>query len=95
MKPFNEKNKIKIESDEDFNLVVEDMFQEFLESLIKNDWAKTRLKDDDLLVDGFEFRYTQRAMKLIERYKHRMCKIGDRHFPDGDIRCESHLYVEV
>lgn len=94
MKPFNTKNKLLIETDDDFNMVVEDMFTEFLKDLSKKDWATRPIEDDDSCDNGIEYVYTTRAMRLIDRYKSRMCKVGNAHFPDGDIECESYMYVE-
>lgn len=96
MKPFSERNKIKIESNQDFNLVADDMFTEFLESITDKKWGTRPINEDDFGVDdAIAFMYSDRAEKLIERYRQRMCKVGNTHFPDGDIECNSHLYVEM
>ena len=94
MKPFSEKNKIKIESDEDFNLVADDMFTEFLEGLIIEKGMTRKPREDDMVDEGLEFVYTEKAMRLIETYRRRICRVGNHHFPNGDIVCESWLYIE-
>jgi len=93
MKPFN-KDK-GIENDYDYSCIASELFECFLEQLIR-DLSMTREinEDDDLVPDRCAFVYTQKAVRVIENYRNRLYRIGEAHFPDGDINISSYLYNE-
>lgn len=95
---MNQFNKDKgIEDVDDFNCYVEEQFTCFLIELIK-DPSMTRPinEDDDVGDDEVKFIYTNKAIKIIDRYKSRIHKIGEAHFPNDllEIECESYMYKE-
>jgi hypothetical protein len=88
--------RIEIKESDDLCSIMEDMFHEFLESLIEKPWATRPVDEDDPgeAADAASFMYTDTAMGMIERYKDRMARLFDQYFPDEDFHIWSALYME-
>lgn len=86
--------KRKIENEKSFNDEASDVFHRFLESLTEKDGFKRPVREDDLADEGWEFIYTEKGMRIIERMKYRLRKVGMAHFPNIDIQLDSYLYQE-
>ncbi len=90
------RERIEIKNHYDLDSIINDMFEEFLESLITKEWAiKHTDIDDDMFQyeNNFEWYYTEKGQNIVERYKNRMQKIFDKYFPDEFLIFRSTLYV--
>ena len=95
---FNYRNKIDIIDADDFQCVITDIFEAFLESFTyENKLIRPVTENDDLDFDGGEnitYMYSHRGHVLAERMLNRLYTIGNKYFPDEDFEIRSHLYQE-
>ena len=86
--------RMTINNAQDFSDVCGDMIDEFVETF-RNIKGLTREPDEDDfdMFDGIEIQwmYTQRAMRLIDTYIKRCCKVGEKYWDDFelDIKCSN------
>jgi len=91
------KQRIPINNAEDLNDIISDMFTDFLFDFTDRAGMTYPAVGDSPLVEyeeGIEFYYTKKAMILIERYKSRMEKVFDKHFPFDEFNPVSSYYKE-
>ena len=87
--------RIEIKNVDDFNDVVSDMFDEFLEDFRTREGLTRDWNEDDLFEeDEVQWMYTQAGMRLIDRYIKRMKKIGGKYFDEDDIELSSAKFIE-
>jgi len=92
MRRFNSKKNI--ENVEDFNECASQIFEEYLKTFTKENGLIRDVTENDYVDDDCKLLYTQRGMRLIDRMKDRLVKIGDYHFPNEDIEIETYMYRE-
>ena len=94
MTPFNSRNKMPIESLQDFEEVASEIFGDFLEGMSQEKGHLRSVKEGDIVDESWVFVYTDKGTKLAERMKKRLLKVGQSHFPDEDITIEHSLYQD-
>lgn len=78
IKPFNESKDIKDECD--FSEYASAMLDNFLESFtIENGLIKMINEDDEGVDESWTFLYTDKGMKLKERYESRLANVAEAH----------------
>lgn len=87
--------RIEIKDVDNFNDVVSDMFDEFLEDFrnregLTRDWNE----DDSFEKDEVQWMYTQAGMRLIDTYIKRMKKLGGKYFDEDSIELSSAKFIE-
>lgn len=94
MTPFNTRNKMPIESFQDFEEVASEIYGSFLEGMSQEKGHLRPVEEGDVADESWTFIYTDKGMMLAERMKKRLLKVGEAHFPDEDITIEHSLYQE-
>jgi hypothetical protein len=69
-----------------FNEYTCEMLEVFLESMQgKREFLRLVDKDNDDVPEEWEFMYTNRAMRLINRFKERVMKVGFARYDEDDV----------
>lgn len=74
--------RINIDSIYDFNCVVSEMVDEFLEDFPERGLTEVISKEHSFIPDGVAYMYTVRGMQLYETYERRLQKVAEKNFPD-------------
>lgn len=99
MKPFNTRNKIKINDADDFECVCDDMLSEFLQSFTEKEGLIRKPTKDELYDISGDFEithiYTEKGLDLYHRYIERLLKIGQIHFPEDEFDIKSSSIMDL
>lgn len=83
--------RIDIKTAEDYNFICDDMISEFMQDMRpESGMTREPTQEDIENFDGYEigFMYTQKAMRLLDRYTRRLGDLGKKYFPEEDIHIE-------
>lgn len=86
-----------VETIEDFEGRVEQIMDDYLFSFVGVDGLTrepTEEDQDSFCGEDIGWMYTRRAMKLIDRIKDRIRKVGERHFPGQDFEIITNYLIE-
>lgn len=86
MKPFNPKKKI--EDADDYIMYATDTFDAFLMTFTHDNGLLRDVTEDDYVDENEDVLYTDRAMRLAEKMKKLLVRIGEAHFPNSDVEIE-------
>jgi hypothetical protein len=89
---FNSKKQIA--DVDDFNEYASQIFEEYLKTFTKENGLIKDVTEDDYVDDECQFLYTQKGMRLVDRMKDRLVKVGNHHYPNEDIEIETYMYRE-
>lgn len=93
---MNTKNKIRIESADDYELVAGDIFTSFLETFTKENGLIRDATDDEREEFGedISYMYTTKGQRLADRMRDRLYAIGNKYWKD-EFSVESHLFQDL
>lgn len=83
----------EIYNDETFSGYASELLEEFCLSL-KEPYVRDCDPNNPDDIEGADFMYTTKGMKLVERLISRLHKVGNNAYPDGDLNISSMAYSE-
>lgn len=88
------KENRNINTADDYNEWATEMLHCMIERVQELPWSTRRPNEDDPVDDDFSFMWTRRAIRLIEDYKSRLYRVGDKYFPNEIEIEDSILYQD-
>jgi hypothetical protein len=90
---FNHKKGIKCA--DGFNDYATEIFEKFLEGFTKENKLIRDVEEDDMADEEIVFMYTNKGMKLADRMKGKLLKVGSKYFPDDDIDIITNMFQDI
>lgn len=89
--------RIDIKSSDDLILVMEDVFNEFVEPLFTSDKHTHPVPDDSWIweEEGITRLYYESTANLLDRYIERLKKLFHKYYPDCDFNFYSSYYRKL
>lgn len=79
----------------DFESYCDDVLTDFIDTFtFDNGLIRNVDEDDDVDDNVLSFVFTQKGTKLIDRFKNRLQKIGDKLFPNEEIEVKCSSVIE-
>jgi hypothetical protein len=82
---------------DDFNCYASDMFDDYLSRFSVENGLKRYVNTGDVVDENWEFIYTNKGVRLAEKYIRLLNIVFDNHFPEAEwfeFEIYSHLYQE-